>query len=291
MLGHGLHRVIPSDLVRRHDEGLARLSRGAAPVLLGGTTEVPVLHADGRRLTVELSLSSWSQDDRTGFTAVLRDVTARRRAELLADLVRSAASAASSAPSFPVGAGVVLRDVCERLGWLAAHAGTGDDPSAVWAVAPHAHGPGAGCELADLAARGDVPTADQVPVDARTRVTAATALDAGLEACGIDGVVAVPVLAGEQAVAVLAFYLPGGAGEPDAAVLSTLEQIGTLLGRVVERDRSSALLRHQAEHDPLTDLPNRRRLLQEVSRRRPPPPRAPAAAAPPCCWSTWTASA
>ena len=270
VLGHGLDRIIPSDLIGRHDAGLARLSRGEVPALLGGTTEMPVLHADGRRLTVELSLSSWSQDDRTGFTAVLRDVTARRRAELLADLVRSAASAASSAPSFPVGAGHVLRDVCERLGWLAAHAWTGDDRTAIWAVAPHAHGPGARCELTDLAALGNAPTADPVPFDAQTRVTAAaalrgTALDAGLDACSIDGAVAVPVLAGEQAVAMLTFYLPDG-GEPDAAVLSTLEQIGTLLGRVVERDRSSALLRHQADHDPLTDLPNRRRLLQEVSR-------------------------
>jgi diguanylate cyclase (GGDEF)-like protein len=44
-----------------------------------------------------------------------------------------------------------------------------------------------------------------------------------------------------------------------------LEQVGTLLGRVVERDRSSALLRHQAEHDPLTNLANRRRLLQEIT--------------------------
>jgi GGDEF domain-containing protein len=54
-------------------------------------------------------------------------------------------------------------------------------------------------------------------------------------------------------------------GTPDSAVLRTLEQVGTLLGRVVERDRSSALLRHQAEHDPLTNLANRRRLLQEIS--------------------------
>jgi len=271
MLGHGLERVLPTSLLPAHSAGVEGLRCAGSPHLPGETMERPVVHADGRRLTVELTVSAWSQDDRTGFTAVLRDITARRRTELLAELVRAAASTANSAPGFAEAARTVLADVCGRLGWVAGQAWTTDhDRTAVWALGPHSHDDGAGCPLELVAAAGNAPTAQQLRFDARTRVTTAeswcgTALGAILSSCGIASTVAVPVLVGGETVARLTCYLPHGADGPDAAVLQSLEQIGTLLGRVVERERSSALLHHQVEHDELTGLANRRRLLQEVS--------------------------
>lgn len=64
-----------------------------------GTIEVPVIRADGQRLLVELSLSRWEQAGSTRFTAVLRDITARRRTELLVGLVAQAAHTANEAES------------------------------------------------------------------------------------------------------------------------------------------------------------------------------------------------
>jgi PAS domain S-box-containing protein len=188
MLGHGLERILPPEQLWPQQDGVECLGGGATPRQVGGTSEVqtprPVggtsemaaVHADGRRLTVELSLSGWSEHGRNGFTAVLRDVTARRRAELLAELVRSAASTANSAAGFPDGARTVLADVCRRLGWVAGRAWTADDRTAVWALGPHLHEPGARCRLESLAVVGDAPSAEQPPFDEQTRIIPAEAL-------------------------------------------------------------------------------------------------------------------
>jgi PAS domain S-box-containing protein len=134
MLGHSLERIIPTGMLAEHQAGVERLLRGEPPRLVGGTAELPAVHADGRRLLVELSLSGWTQDGRNGFTAVLRDITARRRTELLADLLRTAASTANSAPGFADGAQTVLSQVCEQLGWVAGQAWTAEATTAVWAL-------------------------------------------------------------------------------------------------------------------------------------------------------------
>lgn len=53
-------------------------------------------------------------------------------------------------------------------------------------------------------------------------------------------------------------------------LLSVMSQIGTLLGRVMERREAEDKLIHDATHDPLTGLPNRMlfmdRLTQAVAR-------------------------
>ena len=68
-----------------------------------------------------------------------------------------------------------------------------------------------------------------------------TALDVGLKAG-----VAVPILVGPEVVGVLEFYtdtpLP-----PNLPLLETITQIGTQLGRVVERERAAEELQHQQE--------------------------------------------
>ena len=102
MLGQPLDRVIPPELLGAHQDGVRRAAAGGAPRLLDTTTDVPAAHADGHVVHVELSLSAWAQDDRTGYTAVLRDVTARRRADLLAGLIRHTAATANSAQTSPL---------------------------------------------------------------------------------------------------------------------------------------------------------------------------------------------
>ena len=274
MLGQGLEAIVAPELLSQHNDGVDRLRAGGVPRLVDSTVEVPAVRADGSRLIVELSLSSWSQDGRTGYTAVLRDVTARRRAEMLAELVRHAASTANAAASFATGAEAVLSELRARLGWVAAQAWTADDPYAVWTVADHEHAAGIDCALRPFADAGHSPAWDQLPLDGRMRYAASRAelpdpaFQACLDACGIDSAIAVPVLAGGDVVAMLAGYLPDGAPPPEPELVTALEQIGTLLGRVVERERSEALLRHQADHDPLTELANRRRLLTEIAREQ-----------------------
>ncbi len=80
---------------------------------------------------------------------------------------------------------------------------------------------------------------------------------------GLKAAFAFPVLISEEVVAVLEFFAPEAA-EPDEQLLGLMAHIGTQLGRVMERDRARAQLAHQAHHDPLTGLRNRRSLIADL---------------------------
>lgn len=84
-------------------------------------------------------------------------------------------------------------------------------------------------------------------------------------ATGLRTALCFPLLLGREVVGVLEFYAHYP-HDPDADVLSLMEQIGTQLGRVVERQRADETLRHQATHDALTGLPNRVLIIEHLSR-------------------------
>jgi diguanylate cyclase (GGDEF)-like protein len=90
-------------------------------------------------------------------------------------------------------------------------------------------------------------------------------MGAAPQVCGLGGAVAVPVLAGGEIAGILAFYLPADGAVPHSDVLAALEQVGLALGRVVERQRTAATLTWRANHDPVTELANRRLLLERIS--------------------------
>lgn len=86
--------------------------------------------------------------------------------------------------------------------------------------------------------------------DPEFRRTAAAA------ACGLHAAFAFPVLVGNEVLAVMEFFYRTVL-EPNEPLLAVMGQIGTQLGRVIERKRAEDKLIHDASHDPLTALPNR----------------------------------
>lgn len=81
---------------------------------------------------------------------------------------------------------------------------------------------------------------------------------------GLNAAFAFPVLVGQNVEAVVELF-----ARPnftcDDTLLSLASQIGTQLGRVIERERFSAKLLFDALHDPLTGLPNRALFMDRVS--------------------------
>lgn len=83
---------------------------------------------------------------------------------------------------------------------------------------------------------------------------------ASAKLCGIHGAFAFPVLVGDDVLAVVEFFFRPVL-QVDEALLYVMNQIGTQLGRVMERKRAQTKLVYDATHDHLTGLPNRQLFL------------------------------
>jgi len=83
-------------------------------------------------------------------------------------------------------------------------------------------------------------------------------------ASGIRAGCAFPVLIGKETAAIIEFYTERTVA-PDQALLKLIGQVGTHLGRAIERQRAENRLIHDASHDPLTALPNRALFLDRLN--------------------------
>ena len=82
---------------------------------------------------------------------------------------------------------------------------------------------------------------------------------------GLRSALCFPLFVGDAVAGVLEFFAHR-VHDPDADVLELMAQIGTQLGRVIERQQAADQLRHQATHDALTGLPNRVLIRDHLSR-------------------------
>jgi len=81
---------------------------------------------------------------------------------------------------------------------------------------------------------------------------------------GFASLFAFPVMIASEVVAVLEFFSRERVA-PEESLLRLLAQIGTQLGRVIERSRAQDKLVHDALHDPLTQLGNRKLFLDRLA--------------------------
>jgi diguanylate cyclase (GGDEF)-like protein/PAS domain S-box-containing protein len=80
-IGRPLSIIIPPRHRASHDAGLARAVKTGQARLAGHSVDILALHADGRELPVDLSLSIWFEAGRPMFGALLRDIADRHRAK------------------------------------------------------------------------------------------------------------------------------------------------------------------------------------------------------------------
>ncbi|MBV8982683.1 MAG: PAS domain S-box protein, partial [Acidimicrobiia bacterium] len=176
-----------------------------------------------------------------------------RRTSAQVGVLQRAAEAANDAATLEEAAATAIEEVCRLNGWPIGHLYVVDEPghvhptkvwhlddpdaAAVFRRVTEATGlykseglPGRVLELGRPLWIPDVSVDDNFP---RTRLATDLGVRAGF---------GLPVLVGTEVVAVLEFYSPE-AREPDDAVLRVAADIGTLLGRVVERSRAEQALR------------------------------------------------
>ncbi len=73
--------IIPPDLRQAHRNGLARYRLTGKHVVLNRRIELRAMRSDGSEFPVELAITSLGEDDKPMFTAYLRDISDRKRAE------------------------------------------------------------------------------------------------------------------------------------------------------------------------------------------------------------------
>ncbi len=81
-IGQSLNMIIPKEYLDLHISGMARLKAGGEKHVIGKTVELKGLKKNGQIFPIELSLSEWSTSEGTFFTAIVRDITTRKRTEL-----------------------------------------------------------------------------------------------------------------------------------------------------------------------------------------------------------------
>jgi PAS domain S-box-containing protein len=82
-IGQPLTLIIPHQLHQRHDEGIERMNQRKKPRVLGKVLELNAIKKSGEEFPIELTLGSWDNDGKRYYSGIIRDITEKKRAELI----------------------------------------------------------------------------------------------------------------------------------------------------------------------------------------------------------------
>ncbi|MPZ87941.1 MAG: EAL domain-containing protein [Nitriliruptorales bacterium] len=279
VLGRPITLIVPPRQRPRYLGAYEAIVRRPEPPWGARPVEIEAMRRGGEEFPAEVSIARSQHAGPVSFTAIIRDITARRRAQEArlrsagsAELLHAVAVAANQATTVAQAYVSTLEQVCTLSGWQVGQVWQRADDgrlhsSARWWVDGAA-------ALAGLVepAEGTLALGEELPgTAAATRspvwisgpdAPPSPRLQAAF-AQGISSVLAVPVVVGEQVEAVLEFF---GVPEPDEVVLEVMGRVGAHVGHVIHRERAERRLEYQALHDPLTGLANRTLLLDRVNR-------------------------
>lgn len=85
MIGKPITEIMPERFRSPHMEGMARATTTGETRMVGNTVEMSGLRKDGSEFPLELSLATWKSRGSTFFTAVVRDITERKKVDELKD--------------------------------------------------------------------------------------------------------------------------------------------------------------------------------------------------------------
>lgn len=226
LLGQPVTVLMPERYRRLHNAGFTRFLTTGQGELLGTTTQVTALHADGGEVPIDLTLSHLGAAAAVPggvVVAVLRDASTKVLLERQLEVSRyltatlRVTAALAQAPDAGTAFEVLLPALCEQLDWDAAYLWQPDDRTgrlactAMWHASPqHGHALpgmsgtrtfGAGEGLPGLTWRSRTPVVvEDLRGDRRFLRAAAAAVD------GMETGVAFPVLHGKTMLAVCELF-------------------------------------------------------------------------------------
>ena len=268
LVGRSLTVLMPERYRDGHGAGFARFRRTGEGKLVGATTQVPALHADGREIAIDLTLSRLQPDPAVGpdgavVVGVLRDASAtillERQLEVshyLAATLR-VSTALTEAPDADAAFERLLPSLCAELGWDCATLWQPDEAAGrlayagIWGVA--------GVDVAALHAaklhltftRGQglpgLTWRRQTPVVIEDLQTAPEPFGAAAaRAAGFRTGVAFPVLRGDTLLGVCELFTRQPRPVPEE-LLEVLGNAGRQIGQFLGRLRAESEVRELAD--------------------------------------------
>ncbi|MEK6762878.1 MAG: PAS domain S-box protein [Nitrospirota bacterium] len=245
--------IIPGRDRQAHEQGIREFLRTGAGVILNRRIEIVARHKSGREFPVELAVSPAKIGDAYIFSAFIRDITARRRAERRLVCQYAVTQALSESATLEEAVPKVLHAVGETLEW---------DLCVFWRVD----------KVSGVLRCLDLWSAPSVPPDPFIQATwqrvltrgqglpgsiwasgkSAWATDAETDAnfsreaqaryVGFHGAFGFPILVGSEVGGVIEFC-SRQVQEPDDELLKMMKDIGLKIGQFAEGARTEGVLR------------------------------------------------
>jgi PAS domain S-box-containing protein len=248
--------IVPPALREQHRRGLARYLATGEGKVVGRRVELTGLRADGTEFPVEIAIATTQAEGQRLFTAYLRDISDRQRAELGQVVQHATTRVLAEAPTLADAAPRILRAIGESLGW---------DLGALWTVDRRADAlrcveiwpePPAFPEFRAMARSRTLRRGAGLPGRVwalgkpvwSTRVAGDTDFvrSEAAEKDGLHGAVVFPILLGGECLGVMEFLSrhdrPG-----DDDLLERFATIGSQIGQYMERKRAEETVRRSEE--------------------------------------------
>ncbi|HYC41908.1 MAG TPA: EAL domain-containing protein [Noviherbaspirillum sp.] len=278
VIGQDLRMLMPETQRDTHRQGMQRYLTTGVRKLTWLGVQIPGLHRDGRVVPLEFSFGEFVQGGRRFFTGIARDITERRRADMLREGQNRVLEMIAIDTPLEDSLGALQRCIeAQHEGMLTSvvllDEGGGRTRACIAPSLPASYtriladcsvGPESGCSGAAMYRREPVIVTDILcnPL-CMARHEAASA--SGLRACWSH-----PILSGSGKVlgAFTVYYRQPRL--PETQELKLIELAVRIAGIAIERKQDEAYIRHMAHHDALTGLPNRLlledRLKQAIAR-------------------------